>query len=500
MNGHFDILELILERSKKSYPFTDEFEDEELTNDFEHSDPETPIFALLEWQYLFAGALIFNRFEILKLLFKHFESVSLPFKNPFISELSSLELCWKFGGGVKVHEFILNKLLDNGKLPTKTIPLANLVDSIHYPSEYLILAAKFVVDLKKSPYFNPDHFSAIITRDLLQRSMEMLLDSSTISDEKENTKKLALTFAFSMSLPEFKNLICENEWTERELFDLFHARIFHQNVYRSPENLVRILLNRLNSQILFLESDFEQLLTSLISVNDEESFKLVWTDRRVVCSEKWKAEFIILHLNEMSMDLIKLLLSTCESLSIPIEFNFRGELLTLEFRNACLLTLMKAGQWKIVEILENQLKINWTEQLLEMTLKVHDTDSYLLRTSNWLLKNKAIFDSLWKKNAIHLVLYYACRSASVHLLILILKRFPDIDLRENNNQAMRVLFLNKLRVSNVIMVRMLESFTSTNFRFKDEFERNEMFEFAKRAGNFQDIILSSILKIKLFGE
>lgn len=499
MNGHLDVCELLLKNLQQPRIFS-----------IQKNQPLS--ISRLDWQYVLIGAVKYNRFEIFKLLTEY--CLPTVLSSASIDEIAFLELCDQFSDS-KMYELILdcqiraNKSLNPYFRGGQNI-WKDLVKSISIGSEYLQVISKFAFDVNKNPYSDVvETYFDEFTNGNDRRIMKSLLDSAI--DDSESVK-IALKVAFSMGFDiEFKLLLNERDWSERELLDLFHTRLCEHSE-RNPQfdqqiRCLEMILNRLDKQKQFLEHDFETLLNSCQKIESIGLLKLIWNDKRIVRTQQWTHSFVLNHFSKLSFSFIQFLIPHCQ-LSDQVQFKWdiqnqkilvgsdsgHGECITTQFRNLCFLILLNSENIELLEQCLDLINFMWTPEVLKLASKIHKNVSI-----NWIWES--IPESFWEENTkeIQSLLVFSCESLNLQFFESILKRFPEIDLRANNNEAIRSIFSKKASKSSSSTssaLSFLKKFATTTFRFKDSKEQLELAEFAMSCG-FNDH-LSAILKIKLF--
>lgn len=495
MRGHFDVCELILKQSTFFY-----MDPSATLPDLDPKrylkNPDSML-SRLHWEFAVAAAIIYEKFEILNLLEKYFRlavtwrSFSIPM----------LELCSKFGGS-KYYEIALMFR------PTFFVESEQvheiwqeLYSSLKFGNDFVQKVAKFMT-ITKHPYFETRgleiNTQEQINMTVISRVMTLLWEAAILSQDSKEDFKIALSFALSMGFEkEFESLLEERDWSERDLLDLFHVRFSYDSKVNRHERLIKMILNRLHSEKPISEDDLEPLLDSLLRIESEECFKFVWQDKRFIRSQKWTNDFVLNHFLRFSVNLLKFLLPQCD-LSSSSKFKFEDDdsFIVTQFRNSCLFIFTKASFWDRLSEIEHLISINWTSELLKSAFSLNKNRKISEQFSHWALPNQLIPDSIWTIEILHSFFVHICKIGDKLAFDLLLKRFPNIDLRANNNEAFRFVLTNGATFCMVDPeYEMMERFSNlTNFKFKDEEEKKEMLGYLQES---REDLRALILKIKL---
>lgn len=505
MNGHLDVCSEIVKQSRKIVKRGDRSDaiiqyDEPENNNF-LANNSISIFSNLNWSTGIAAALVYERFEILK-LFEHEFDIMSPRWGFFSTALPFLEFCFKIEDGSKYYELIL-KL--TGKLEFKEAyrerhlwkDLLNSCEENQH--EYAQVISKYILDIRKHPYFlEHNEFDWNDCQD--HEAMKAFITLFGAANDKEQFK-IALKFAFSMGFEkEFQSLFDQTKWSERDLLDLFHVRLFRPSKRHENENLdiyerlIKLILNRLDAQKPILENDFETLLSSLLNIQQKELFEFIWNEKRVVRTPKWTNDFVLHNFSRLNDKFLKFLLPYCDFSQVR-QFNKNFE---FSFGNICALKLIEQAKWRELNFFKELFQIKWTCEFLEFALK----DGQIAPIAHWLLKQPDIQTSNWSKKAIQLVLVYSCKNAIVSLFELLLAKFPNFDLRTNNDELLHAIVptgADDDKENRYILMSKLLTFST--FRFNDERERNDiMYLISSKEFNSIPRLIELCKKVKVLGK
>lgn len=402
MKGYVDIFRLILERSQSLYFLEDVQNSSDQSEKLMEFDPnfvfdrrkvmQTRFSPHLDWNFLFVAMVTYSRFEMLKFAYDFLTSGG--HENLSLADLPYFELCSTVENGFKYYELILDfqvRAVDHfgdGVEEFWELVWMNLSDSvesrIEYDVEYTQCISRLVLDTSKNSYCfdQQDEISLedLIDEDSLKKVMQKLLKASNSNKE---SWKIALKFAFSLGFEnEFKLLLNERKWIDRDLLDLFHTRLFSSSESKRGLDIsLKLILEQLNPSTPFPENDFESLLTSLNVTQNDDLFQLIWSDKRTIRTKKWTNEFVLKRSAHLSQTLLQFLIPQC-SLSEQINFNFMGKTITKEFRDAYVLRMVNSGKIGSLNFMIPLLGFEWTTELAELAFQVQHFTKVRLDSEN----------------------------------------------------------------------------------------------------------------------
>jgi len=148
-----------------------------------------------------------------------------------------------------------------------------------------------------------------------------------------------------------------------------------------------------------------------------------------------------------------------------------GEILKSDLKTCCwLVGLRNYFHPSKLEEMKTMLGINWNSDLLELSL-IANTSNVI---AEWFLTNKSINSSIWNAKHIHLILLVCCRAGSDNLFSELIKKFPNVNLNENKNEALKTIILNhEFAVKSSFFKQVTKKFV-----FQNEYDRLEMINFA----------------------
>lgn len=180
--------------------------------------------------------------------------------------------------------------------------------------------------------------------------------------------------------------------------------------------------------------DFDDLFKRLIEENDLKTLKLIMKHERFYYHDDFGSKFVFKRKN-MSLETLEFLIPFCDlSEYTYIEWitycggSYYLDLMSglKEIRNMIWLDFRKRVHDSVqLDWLQEKLKLEWTEELLDLSLRF----LYYPNQFNWLAENKLIDKKFWNWKWINYVFEHAVSDDNIEMLKTILKHFPKFDIK-----------------------------------------------------------------------
>lgn len=447
------------------------------SNDIEH------------WRIPILCCVVYSRTEFLEKFLQTCSQFKRQGLNNFpFEQFFNFEALIKYGGGFKYFEMILN--------------------SHYFPfqAKHLLKACEFGFEWVEEMvrYAFKNHFESQIewvNNSEVDQIMKQLLEASFSKGDKESAKTV-LMFAFFIGKDgEFKQFLDSHKWEDKDLLELLKRKV-DWHFLSSDKRTMGMILNRLSENAKIYEQDVGDLIKTFLFMNRYDHFELIWNDKHVVHTEEWAHIVLSKNIDNLESRLLSMVISKC-NLSAPTESNFEKVVVKSEFRNICLLTALSKHYTITATFndIQNLLQIKWSEELLDWALKVVDTHS----GTSFLVKNSLIHASFWNQTRFHTILLKCCKRWRTESLDILLQSFPKFDCSSNNNEALRKLLSynpnqddsddEEYDISDIVYPVFAK--LEPRIRIKNEKERKELMDLAKKKGFTSKKILDAIAKLKL---
>lgn len=442
-----------------------------------------------DWDVAIASTIVHQQFEILKKIGSYIKSTS-----HFQTRSGMAKFCFEQLGleqGVKYYELVLKCYAFQMFLFTPEIS-----ETLECGAEYFQTHLKFFFSTIPPPskwsfkFQNSQNCAKMLGN---EKAMKSLIECVTLKGDKESWK-IALKFAFLMGFENEFNSLIEQEkhkWNDIDLLDLFQSPIPTEKFSEKNQRLLKWVLENLSSNAKIKEIDIAFYLEFLlISQKTTETFKSLWNEKRIVRTPEFANLFVLHNIRNIPKDLFAFLIPQC-SLSTQSKVILTQEMETIqressqpmEFRNACLLrAIILERKNSDLDEIQKLCQPNWNaSELLEHAFDFcKPKNSFISDSYNhviiWLFNQTSINNrTFWEKeNRILYVLLKASELGRIKTIDDVLEQFEDFDLSVNNNE-----FLKSILKYASIEPEFVEDLFSS-FRVKDENERQQLLEMAKK--------------------